>query len=188
MARQNGHCVLLSGGVDSAVMLAQLLEREDAKNVWAVFFDYEQPARRETLASQAIAEHYGVTWCGSSFSAISSGHWGFHEWTDMSKPEQVVLRNRNAMFLSIASVYGGTLWIGATKSDQEVFEDCRRPFFDTMEKALGVNIETPLIGMTKREVVDEARRLDVPMDLCISCYKGTGCGRCLACQERMAAE
>ena len=174
--------VLLSGGVDSALILAKLVESNE--KVWTVSFEYQQPAQSECLSAEKLAEHYGVTWCASNFSVLSSGTWGFAEWSDMNEPHQIVLKNRNAMFLSLASAYGDRLFIGAIKNDQELFKDCRREFFDAMEKVLDVEICTPLINMTKEEVLEEARSIGVPLHLCMSCYRGNNCGRCLSCIER----
>ena len=173
--------VLLSGGIDSAVILARLVN--DGKQVGAVSFEYQQPAQSEFSAAEKIAEHFGVTWFSSSFSVLSSGSWGFAEWSDMNKAHQIVLKNRNAMFLSLASAFGQTLYLGAIKNDQELFKDCRRDFFDKMEDVLAVQIKTPLIDMTKKEVLEEARALGVPLELCVSCYRGNACGRCLSCLE-----
>jgi 7-cyano-7-deazaguanine synthase len=178
--------VLLSGGVDSAVILAELVAA--GKKPWCVSFEYQQPAQNEVGAAEKLAEFYGVTWCASSFNVLSSGNWGFHEWSKMDQPHQVVLKNRNAMFLALASAYGETLYLGAIKNDQEVFEDCRRPFFDEMERVLGVTIKTPLIDMIKAQVLEKAKDLGVPLDLCVSCYRGNVCGVCLSCMERRAAE
>lgn len=179
--------ILLSGGVDSALILARLVGSDNkvwsGDRIWAVTFDYQQPARSEIAAAEKLAEFYGVTWCASSFNVISSGEWGFSEWSDMNEPDQIVLKNRNAMFLSLASAYGETLHVGAIKNDQDLFKDCRREFFNKMEDVLEVNIQTPLIEMTKAEVVEEARAVSVPLDLCVSCYRGNACGRCLSCLE-----
>ena len=177
--------ILLSGGVDSALILARLVESQ--KKPWAVSFEYQQPAQAEYRAAEKIAEHYGVTWCASNFSVLSSGSWGFAEWSEMNQPDQIVLKNRNAMFLTLGSAYGDTLYIGAIKNDQELFKDCRRDFFDKMEDVLQVKIETPLINMTKIEVLEEAKAIGVPLNLCVSCYRGNDCGVCLSCLERGAA-
>ena len=177
--------VLLSGGVDSALILARLLRA--GGDVLALCFDYGQPARSEVLASEALADYYGVKWCCPSFSVGSGEGWGFDDTTEMNQASQIVLRNRNAMFLALASAYGLALYIGAIKDDHEVFQDCRQGFFDKMGQVLGVTIETPLIKMTKAEVMQEARDLGVPLDLCVSCYRGTSCGRCLSCVERLGS-
>lgn len=178
--------VLLSGGIDSAVILAELVSK--GKKPWCVSFEYQQPAQNEVGAAEKLAEFYKVTWCASSFNVLSSGEWGFHEWSKMNKPNQVVLKNRNAMFLSLASAYGSTLHFGAIKNDSSIFEDCERSFFDRMETVLGVKIETPLINMSKKEVMEKAKELGVPVHLCVSCYRGNNCGVCLSCTERKLAE
>jgi 7-cyano-7-deazaguanine synthase len=82
-----------------------------------------------------------------------------------------------------------------TKEDFEVFRDCRREFFDSLEKTLNLGakydknyiIITPFIHMTKGEVIREGQRLNVPFENTWTCYEGkeTPCMTCPSCQVRI---
>ena len=84
--------------------------------------------------------------------------------------------------------------LGCNWSDHERFPDCRpafwKPLGEAARGAYGVGLWLPLLHMTKTQVVAEARRLGVPVDLTWSCYAprdGEPCGECLACETRARA-
>lgn len=107
---------------------------------------------------------------------------------------------RNAHFLctgvSWAEVLGfDHLVIGAVEEDSSGYPDCRRVFYDAFEKAIAlgtkpdtrIRIETPLIRMTKAQIVRFAADLGAPLELTWSCYQSDGraCGRCDSCALRL---
>ncbi len=172
--------VLLSGGLDSAVVLAAL----SGERV-ALGFDYGQPHKIELQRAQAIAVHYGVP-----FEIIALPH--------MPRVNDVVFAGRNLVFASTAIALAqsrgfGSIAIGCNASDWMRFPDCRPPFWKAMQEcasAYGINIVTPLMHHDKREIVEAARRFGVPIELTWSCYDPQGrepCGKCLACETREGA-
>jgi len=189
--------VLLSGGLDSALVLALCV-----KEKWechALAFDYCQPhAIPELAAAEAIADHYHVpldivdTWRAFDFPKV----------------DDVVFAGRNMVFAalacSIAQARGHeAIAVGCNASDWMRFPDCRPPFWHNMRlaaEAYGIAIKTPLLHFSKIEVVEAAREAGVPIDMTWSCYDPvqkvesaikeiayTPCGKCLACEIRNAA-
>jgi 7-cyano-7-deazaguanine synthase len=110
---------------------------------------------------------------------------------------------RNLLFLSIAASYAEVsgaeaLYIGVNALDYSGYPDCRPEFIRKMEEVIelgtkaGVEgktltIETPLIHMTKAEIVKEGTRMGVPYELTTSCYNGNeaACGVCDSCRLRL---
>jgi 7-cyano-7-deazaguanine synthase len=107
---------------------------------------------------------------------------------------------RNAHLLSIAvswaEVIGaGTIFIGAVEQDSAGYPDCRRPFFDAFSRLVmegtkpdtEIEIATPLISLSKKEIVVLGITLRAPLHLTWSCYQNSelACGRCNSCMLRM---
>ncbi len=175
--------VLLSGGLDSAVVLAACLKQGD--ECLALGFDYGQPHRIELQYATEIAK-----WSHTPFEVLLV--------PAMPKINDVVFAGRNFVFASLAIAAAQTrgfdrIAVGCNASDWSRFPDCRPPFWHAMEtcaEAYGVKIATPLIYASKREVVEQARRLGVHIDLTWSCYSpqnGEPCRECLACKTRQEA-
>lgn len=175
--------VPLSGGIDSATVLAGCVASGD--ECLAVWFEYGQPHRIELEGAKRIAALYKV----------NLDRFGF---PTMPKVDDVVFAGRNfvfaAMAVSIAQAHGfNRVAFGCNASDWARFPDCRPEFWREVERCAqiyGVSVVTPLIYMSKREVVDAARKLNVPIELTWSCYdpqQGQPCGQCLACITREEA-
>jgi len=107
---------------------------------------------------------------------------------------------RNAHLLAIAASLAevesaGEIWIGATEVDYSGYPDCRRVFFDAFQAAIDtgtkpdtkISVVTPLISLSKAEIVREGLRLAAPFELSWSCYvkSETACGRCESCRLRL---
>lgn len=172
--------VLLSGGLDSAVVLAAIEPKKAA-----IGFDYGQPHRIELERAQHIADH-----CGVPFEVVRL--------PAMPLVNDVVFAGRNLVFAAFAIAHAqangfGTIAVGCNASDWQRFPDCRPPFWRAMQTcgaAYGVQIAAPLLHLSKREVVEAACKLDVPIELTWSCYSPRGgepCGGCLACTTRQEA-
>lgn len=183
--------VLLSGGIDSAVLLVSRLLAGD--ECLAVSFDYGQAHRRELAAAERIAEHYGVD------HTVITLPPGILRGAAVIEGDAVVPA-RNLLMLSIAAAIGenwgaGGVVFGANKDDINGFPDCRAEFITAMDEAVRrgctncVSVDAPLHDFTKTEVVALGRRLAVPLDLTWSCYRGLAnpCGECGACQLREEA-
>lgn len=180
--------VLLSGGIDSTVCLwmARALGP-----VTALCVDYGQIAaeserRRAAMLAemvQASFRHVAIPGLGAVLASALTGA------GDVEKTAQTVVPGRNAILLSIAaglaqSIGADTVWIGCNRTDADNYRDCREYFLRGMNDALeayGVKVLRPLVGLTKAEVIREARRLIVPLGATSSCYLGTACGKCAAC-------
>jgi 7-cyano-7-deazaguanine synthase len=175
--------VCLSGGLDSATVLAAAIA--DGHQCRAIAFEYGQFHNIELDRAVELAAHYNVL-CRVVMIP------------EMPKVDDVVFAGRNLVFasiaISIAQADGfDAVAFGCNASDWERFPDCRPEFWRGMDKlaaAYGVRVLTPLIYLSKRDVVDEARRLGVPIDRTWSCYEPQGihpCGKCLACTTRESA-
>jgi len=196
--------VLLSGGLDSAVLLA--VEAAAGNEPMCLSFDYGQRhADRELAAAGAVAEYYGAervviglppdVFRGSALTGggpVPHGHY--------ADPAQAatVVPNRNMVLVACAAAYArsagrGLVGVAAHKGDAAVYPDCRPEFFDALGAALrfgcGVRLHAPFLSLTKREVVAIGRDLSVPFRLTWSCYEGgeAPCGLCGACVERAEA-
>lgn len=107
---------------------------------------------------------------------------------------------RNANILSIAVSWAEVIkakkiFIGAMEEDSSGYPDCRREFFDSFNKMIEkgtkpetkIRIETPLMNLTKQEVVEKSVKLNSPLHLTWSCYSETrvACGECDSCALRL---
>lgn len=175
--------VPLSGGLDSATVLAGCVANGD--QCLALLFDYHQPHKIELSFAEKIAEHYGVQWDDLLIPI-------------MPKINDIVFAGRNAVFASIAIAVAQArdferVAFGCNASDWQHFPDCRPEFWRNIERcaeAYSIGVLTPLIYMSKRDVVEAARKLNVPIELTWSCYTPQGdqpCGECLACKTREEA-
>jgi 7-cyano-7-deazaguanine synthase len=202
--------VLVSGGMDSCVAAAIAVE---AHRPAFLHLQYGQrTAARELQAFHAIADHYTVherlVTRLEHFSRI-----GGSALTDRvrdipagdpSRPgipdTYVPFRNANllAAAVSWAEVLGARrVFIGAVEEDSSGYPDCRREFYDAFNRAVslgtrpeaGIRVETPLIAMSKAEIVREGIRRQAPLHLTWSCYGSAdlACGRCDSCLLRLRA-
>ena len=174
--------VLLSGGIDSAVCLA-LARGSDRL---ALGFDYGQPHQIELQHAQKVADAEGVS--------LLVQHLPF-----MGKINDVVFAGRNAVLASLAASLAASrgyeaVVMGCNYSDWQRFPDCRPAFINPLREALkygyGISLSTPLLRMSKHQIVDKAKELGVDLSLTWSCYnpqQGRACGKCLACETRVAA-
>jgi len=174
--------VCLSGGIDSATVLALMKEQQHEREV--LLFDYAQLHIIELEYARKIAN-------GLVIHKI--------ELAPMPLVDDVVFAGRNLVLASHAISIAAArrmdaVAFGCNQSDWERFPDCRPLFWKAVNQAAydayGVRVLLPLLRMTKAEVVIEARRLGVPLDRTWSCYDPQGdrpCGECLACRVRKEA-
>lgn len=200
--------VLLSGGMDSATLLAQLRHEHDT--VTAVTVDYGQRHRKEIDSARAIANHYSAALVTLDFSTLAVAFKG-NALTDptIEVPEghyaadtmkATVVPNRNAILLMAAT--GVALANGASTvhtavhaGDHAIYPDCRPEFIDAASETarLGtggaVTIAAPFVTITKTDICRLGATLKVPYGLTWSCYAGgeLHCGRCGTCTERKEA-
>ncbi len=205
--------VLLSGGLDSTVALAETLEQNDV--ALTLTFNYGQRAGgKEIRASRQISEHYGVKhevtplpWLSGFLPrALQIRNWAskppsLASWqVDSSKNSEffeadpVWVPNRNGVFLSIAASYAeamgaDTIVFGANAEEAEHFPDNSEAFCRQMNATLAmstrlpVQVQAPLVRLTKPEIVRRAIQLEVPLYQVWSCYTEgpEQCGICPSC-------
>jgi 7-cyano-7-deazaguanine synthase len=208
MASRELAIVLMSGGMDSCVSAAIAALNYD---IAALHLNYGQRTeQRELRAFEEIAdflhakdqlvvevEHLAVIG-GSSLtdSSIEVASADLHR---KDIPTSYV-PFRNANFLSIAvswaEVIGATkIFIGAVEEDSSGYPDCRKSFYDAFNKVIregtkpetSIEIITPLIDMTKAQIVKRGVEIGAPLQLTWSCYKSEdiACGECDSCALRL---
>jgi len=188
--------VLLSGGIDSTVCLDLAAELSD--DCLALSVNYGQTHRRELEAAAAIAKHYSVEHREINIaSALDipcalTGRGAIPD-THATEPDATFVPGRNLILLSLATAWAnawgyGTVVIGANADDKAGYPDCRPAFLHQLDDAVmagyRVGVWAPLLGMTKREIIELGQTLDAPLHLTWSCYRGGAeqCGRCGACE------
>ena len=200
--------VLVSGGMDSCVTAAIAHQNYDMA---FLHLNYGQRTeKRELKAFNDIADYYKV----ERRLIVSTEHLkliGGSSLTDMSMDVQQANLNRsdiptsyvpfrNANILSIAVSWAEVLravkiFIGAVEEDSSGYPDCRREFYDAFNKVIDlgtkpltkINIETPIIHLSKSDIVKMGVKLQAPLRLSWSCYQSEdkACGICDSCALRL---
>lgn len=204
--------VLLSGGLDSATIMA--IARAEGFDCYALSFDYGQRHAPELNAARRVAAHADVT--EHRFIHIDLRQFGGSALTDdaIAVPDSntgngdipvTYVPARNTIFLSYAlgwaEVLGASdIYIGVNAVDYSGYPDCRAEYivaFETManlatKSAVEGNrltIHTPLINLSKADIIRLGMELGVDYALTVSCYQadnnGRACGRCDSCHFRM---
>lgn len=205
--------VLLSGGLDSSTVLAMAIER--GCEVVALTFDYGQKHRRELNSARKIAKHFKVKEhivvplnIGELLrSSLTSDAMQIPQRDSTSGAGEEIpstyVPSRNIIFLSIASSVAESrgsqaVFIAANSVDFSGYPDCTPEFIAAFQRVLDVGtkagkegksirVEAPILTKSKAEIVKEAVRLGVPLELTWSCYRGAAkaCGRCDSCLLRL---
>lgn len=197
-------CVLFSGGLDSAVLLAA--ELRDHADVWPVHVraglaweDAERRAIDRLLATPLFAGVRPLTTLTVDMRDVyPPTHWAItgNPPAYNTPDEDVYLIGRNIVLLSKTSVFcarNGIHRIALGSLSGNPFPDATAAFFSAMSTALSeglshpVSIVTPLVHLHKEDVVRLGRTLGVPMELSLSCMNPQGdrpCGKCSKCRER----
>jgi 7-cyano-7-deazaguanine synthase len=206
--------ILVSGGLDSATVLA--IAREQGFETYALSFDYGQRHRSELVASANVAKAIGAR--EHRVLKLDLTGWGGSALTDanIAVPISSVptmptagipvtyVPARNTIFLSLALAWAETLgatdiFAGMNAVDYSGYPDCRPEYiaaFQTMARLAtksgveggAITIHTPIIKMTKADIVREGTRLGVDYAMTVSCYQadasGLACGVCDSCRLR----
>ena len=207
--------LLLSGGLDSATALAMALH--DGFTVHAMSFRYGQRHVSELAAARRVASHFGVR--DHAVVDIDLKPFGGSALTsDLSVPKDrsvtqmgsaipnTYVPARNTIFLSFALAWAEVLgvsdiFIGVNSIDYSGYPDCRPAYIEAYERMANLatragvegptptRIRTPLITLSKSEIIRRGLDLGVDYGLTQSCYDpttdGKACGRCDACQLRL---
>ncbi|HEX4870868.1 MAG TPA: 7-cyano-7-deazaguanine synthase QueC [Nevskiaceae bacterium] len=201
--------VLLSGGLDSATVLAMARERGHACHALSV--SYGQRHAAELGAARRIAQRLGavehrelqVNLDQVGGSALTDPRLAVPETPTEGIPVTYVPA-RNTLFLALAlgwaEVIGARdLYIGVNAVDYSGYPDCRPAFIAAFEQlarlatragveGAALTVHAPLIALSKAEIIREGLRLGVDYAETVSCYQadpqGRACGRCDACRLR----
>lgn len=205
--------LLLSGGLDSTTLLA--LARSEGYAIHALSFRYGQRHATELAAARKIAARYEAV--QHVIADIDLRIFGGSALTsDIDVPKNRVVDDaipvtyvpaRNTIFLSFALAWAEVLgasdiFIGVNALDYSGYPDCRPEFIAAFQKmarlatragvegsADPVTIRTPLIELSKKEIIELGLSLGVDYSMTTSCYdpsdEGEACGRCDACQLRL---
>ena len=205
--------VLLSGGLDSSTALA--IADEKGYEIVALTFDYGQKHVREIESASKVAKYYHVTehlvlplqLGGILKSSLTQRSMRVPKGRSRSKISSGIpstyVPGRNIIFLAIGasiaeSLGADRLIIAANSIDFSGYPYCTPEFIDSFQRMLDVgtkvgkgrgriHIEAPLLRMSKAEIVREAVRRKVPLELAWSCYSGgsKACGLCDSCILRL---
>jgi len=212
---KNKAVVLLSGGLDSATTLA--IAKNQGFEVFALSFDYGQRQRVELKKAKEIAKKLAVE--DHQIMTIDMRQFGGSALTDsidvpMNRDEEEITKEipityvpaRNTIFLSFCLAYAEVktaqnIFLGVNAIDYSGYPDCRPEFiaaFETLANLatkVGVEgkeklkIHTPLIELTKAEIILKGVELGLDYSLTHSCYNpkenGNSCGSCDSCQLRL---
>ena len=203
--------ILLSGGLDSITVLA--LAKQQGFKCYALSFNYGQRHNAELIAAAQIATDYQVEdhkiiklGLGSiGGSALTDEHIAVPHTLQTGIPVTYVPA-RNTIFLSFALGWAEVLnlhdiFIGVNAVDYSGYPDCRPEFIESFQKLANLatkagvegthfSIHTPLIHLSKAEIIKTGIALGVNYQRTVSCYsadtQGRACGECDACRLRKA--
>ncbi|MDX9974185.1 MAG: 7-cyano-7-deazaguanine synthase QueC [FCB group bacterium] len=206
--------VLLSGGLDSSVLLHHVARELGCVPPHALSFNYGQRHSRELECARYQAEAVGarhrvidISFLGELLRDGSTLLRGAAEVPDLAELSESDLTqpptyvpNRNMMFLSLAAAYAEAngirdLYYGAQAQDEYGYWDCTRDFLERINGVLALNrrdavrIHAPFVADRKAESVRRGLALGVAFAHTWSCYRGDelACGTCPTCVERLNA-
>ena len=205
--------VLVSGGLDSTTCLA--MAREKGFDLYALTFNYGQRHDHELNSAKMVVDFFNIQ--NHSIIDIDLAQFGGSALTDqidvpkkrdlsdMAEIPVTYVPARNTVFLSLALAWAEVLgsfdiFIGVNALDYSGYPDCRPEYISSFEKTANLatkagvsgssfRIHTPLIDLTKSEIVKVGMNLGVDYSLTSSCYdpdqEGNPCGLCDACYLRL---
>ena len=203
--------ILLSGGLDSATALA--IAKKDKYDCYALSVNYHQRHNYELTAAKNIAKYFSVkdlkeveidlSWLQNS--ALTNKSLTIPQSLSNGIPVTYVPA-RNTIMLSLAMAWAESIdctdiFIGVNAVDYSGYPDCREEYIKSFQKMANlatkkavegglVKIHTPLINLSKKEIIKRGTKLGVDYSLTISCYQvssdGLACGKCDSCRLRKA--
>jgi 7-cyano-7-deazaguanine synthase len=204
--------ILLSGGLDSATTLA--IARSEGYACHCLSIDYGQRHRAELDAAKRVAHALGAV--EHRILALDLAGFGGSALTDtgIDVPVEGVqpgipvtyVPARNTIFLSLALAYAEVraardIWFGANAVDYSGYPDCRPDYMRAFEAMANLatkaavegqrtTLHTPIIELSKADIIRRGTALGVDYALTVSCYQatpeGAACGRCDSCRLRSA--
>lgn len=202
------HCLLLSGGLDSATLAAWIAQLHPGEPVTAYTFLYGQKHAVELEAARAVAGFYGFEHRVRELepirgSALTDQGTAMPVGRDLADSQGVAptyVPARNLLFLAqVASLQDAegpaVVWLGVHHDDYTGYPDCRPEFVNAADEAVrlgtryGLRVQAPFMHMSKADIIRWGLQNGVPYELTHSCYQGRrpACGVCDTCQARLAA-
>ena len=208
-SEQKSAVVLLSGGLDSATVLA--MAANQGFRCHALSVNYGQRHRSELVAAENVAKSQSAVLKTIDLDLRAFG--GSALTDDIDVPEEegegipvTYVPARNTIMLSLALAWAEVLgandiFIGVNAVDYSGYPDCRPEFIDAYEEMANLAtkagvvgnrlaVHTPLIDLTKAEIIQEGTALGVDYGMTVSCYQademGRACGVCDSCRIRAA--
>lgn len=204
---------ILSGGMDSCVVVHHLKKETEYKDIICVTFDYKQKHKKEIECAKNIAESLSSEWILLNFSFPNSVLAASSLTGTTEIPEGVyneesmrstVVPNRNTIMLSIGwsimvSLDAVCLACGVHAGDHFIYPDCRPEYIYSLTRTLRLgtkghhkpnsNLYTPFLHLDKRNIIKKGIELGVDFSKTWTCYKGEelACGKCGSCNERLEA-
>ena len=199
---------IMSGGMDSA--LCAVMAKKAGYEIVALHFDYGQRTmRREKRAFDEICERLGVA-KKLSLDVSFIAQIGGNSLTDTSMKirkdgvekdvPNTYVPFRNGVFISVAAALAEkegaeAIYIGVVEEDSSGYPDCKESFIKSINKAINLGtsdrfsceIITPLVNLSKADIVLKSLELDSPIELTWSCYESEdeACGLCDSCRLRL---
>jgi len=205
--------MLLSGGIDSATLLAELLDK--GHKVYAVQFGYgSRHQEAETEAAERVAKYYGIKleqfelpadlFAGGKSSLMYQQPIPEEDYHDLNieGPSSTVVPFRNGIMIACAVAIANSrgfehvaVAVHANDHARWSYPDCSPEFIGAMSAGVyagtyhEVRLLAPFLWMTKADIVKLAVKRHLPAELTWSCYQGldVACGTCPTCRERIAA-
>ncbi|MEA2056015.1 MAG: 7-cyano-7-deazaguanine synthase QueC [Candidatus Thermoplasmatota archaeon] len=204
---------LISGGLDSCVTAH--IAKKEGYETYALSFNYGQRHNKEINCAKEVAKYVKAkkhiifdidlsVFGGSSLIDKSIDMPKNLDLKDIGKTiPSTYVPARNTVFLSIGLAYAESLdadaiFIGATSTDYSGYPDCRPKYFEAFQKmanlatkkgleGMPIEIKTPLLNMSKAEIIKKGFDLNAPFEKTWSCYKGgeNACGKCDSCLLRL---
>jgi 7-cyano-7-deazaguanine synthase len=202
---------LVSGGMDSCVTAAIANQQSNALAFLHVSYG-QLTEERERRAFGDIADHYQV----AQRLIVSMNHLAVIGGSSLTDPSVPIARAnlqsasiptsyvpfRNSHLLAIATSWAevigaDSIYIGAVAEDSSGYPDCRPEFYEAFQRVVDtgtkptthIEIRTPVINLTKPQIIQLGKRLKAPLELTWSCYKESemACGECDSCALRVRA-
>jgi len=209
MQEESKAIVLVSGGMDSCITAAIAKEAND--DLAFLHISYGQRTEtRERKAFHDIADHYGVEkrldisieqLAKVGGSSLTDEKIDVTEANLESKEiptSYVPFRNANMLSIAVSwaeVIEASAIYIGAVAEDSSGYPDCRPEFYEAFQQTINtgtkpdthIEIRTPIIHLSKMEIVKKGIELDAPLHLTWSCYRceDLACGTCDSCALRL---
>ena len=206
--------VCLSGGLDSCVAAA--VARDQGCQLWLCHVTYRQRTwRRELRAFRDIARSFGVPEGRQLVAELAHlGRLGGSSLTEEALPvpqgepasgaaiPSTYVPFRNTQIIAVAVAWAEVLgaeavYFGATEVDFSGYPDCRSAYFEAYQRLIDlgtrpethIRLVTPLVHLSKADIVRQGHRLRAPLEATWSCYQreDRACGECESCRLRLAA-